>query len=492
MIHPRGVVYLLLSIILLALAYATMGGNIKMATVVTALPVGVIIILAGVQYPMLSFTLFCIFACYLHAISRYTKMEGVSVILDICLLICVLSIIMNITSRNPTLNLRWKNAFNVLSVGQMFWVLFVLFEFFFPYTHFEDPVKTRGVFLSIPLTYILCGLLLDTPRKLRMTLVFLAIFVFTAWVKLYWQKYHGFDPTECRFLFVEGGSRTHILNNGIRYFSFFSDAGNFGGFMGAACMLFLIPSFVVRRWWLRLICIAATIMATIGLFMSGTRGAIVIPFGGLVAFVFLSKNSTAIVSTIIGGVLAFCFFYFTDIGDGNSFIRRIRTAFRPQEDASFNVRVENQKRIAVYLADKPFGLGLGSPVIDSKGLMDKGMKFEQYADPNQRLGMHTIIPPDSYFVQIWIYHGIVGLVSFLLFWCIVIVRCCYILLFKVRHSQLRLVLAGMVGVVVGLLANSYVGEVMGAYPSSLLVAICLSFALNGSYIDKQLRPDENI
>ena len=45
-------------------------------------------------------------------------------------------------------------------------------------------------------------------------------------------------------------------------------------------------------------------------------------------------------------IMLYAFFAFTEIGDGNALIRRMRTAFRPQEDTSFNVRIENQKLIA--------------------------------------------------------------------------------------------------------------------------------------------------
>ena len=38
-------------------------------------------------------------------------------------------------------------------------------------------------------------------------------------------------------------------------------------------------------------------------------------------------------------------------------IRRMRTAFRPNKDASYLVRKQNQKKLAEYLRNKPFGEG---------------------------------------------------------------------------------------------------------------------------------------
>lgn len=474
-IHPRGVIYLILFVVLCALVQATAGGNIKMAVVVIILPVAAFVLLAGVQNPMVSFVLYCIITCYFQALYRYTQIEGLSVMLSICLAICLLSIIMNKASRRQTFNMEWKNAFNVLSIGYFVWVIFMMLENFASYVKPHNLSATVVTYITLPLSYLLCCLLLNTPKKLRWTLILLGIYVVTAALKLLWQKRRGWDSVEIQFIY--GGNNTVILGDGtVRYFSFFSDPGNFGGTMGLLFSAFIIPGFVLRRVWLRLFCLFVAILAMVGVIMSGTRGAIVIPFVAVAMFVLLSKNATAIVTSLVAGILTFCFFYFTNIGDDNSFIRRVRTAFRPNEDASYNVRLDNQKRIAYYLTDKPFGLGSGH-VVDTKQLMDLEEDF---------------IPTDSALVDIWVANGIVGLCVFLVFMGIVILRCCYVLLFKVRCLELRYVLSGLLGAVCGLLVNAYVGRTMNFVPSTLLVPLFLSFILNGPYIEKQLKPGESI
>lgn len=55
----------------------------------------------------------------------------------------------------------------------------------------------------------------------------------------------------------------------------------------------------------------------------------------------------------------FSFFYFTNIGNGNQYIRKMRSAFRPTEDASYQVRVENRKKMKVLMDERPMGYGLG-------------------------------------------------------------------------------------------------------------------------------------
>ena len=57
-------------------------------------------------------------------------------------------------------------------------------------------------------------------------------------------------------------------------------------------------------------------------------------------------------------LLFLAFLKYTHIGSGNYQINRLRTALDPQE-ASLNVRFNNQKLIAQYLQGRPFGGGLG-------------------------------------------------------------------------------------------------------------------------------------
>lgn len=78
-------------------------------------------------------------------------------------------------------------------------------------------------------------------------------------------------------------------------------------------------------------------------------------------------------------------------------IRRMRTTFRPTQDASFNVRKENQKKLALYLKDKPFGEGLGLSGGNAR-------RFSSRLTAN--------IPNDSTYVKIWVETGIVGLILF--------------------------------------------------------------------------------
>lgn len=472
-INPRGVTYAFLFIGLIALTYAIITGKLLIAGTIVALPVCMVLCLYGMQYPIFSYTLFCIVNLYFSAIYRYSEIEGLSGILDIFLYICLFSIGINIAGGN-TKDYYWKNAFNVLTVGELLWVFFTLMELFAPYSFLPDIVRSRSFIITLPISYMLSSILLDSHKKLRMTILLLGAFVITAGLKVYWQKSHGWDWAESKFLMDYEAWHTHLLRDGVRYFSFFSDAGNFGAVMGVFFTTFGLISIALKNSWFRWLCMGVAALAGLGLIMSGTRGAVIIPFAGLLLYLLLSKNIKTMAISALIGLTAFSFFYFTDIGNDNSFIRRTRTAFRPHEDASYNVRVENRKRFAYYLQDKPFGIGVGGHVVDTEELMDLEEEF---------------IPTDSFYVDIWVSNGIVGLCLYIIFLATVLLRCCYILLFKVHHPQLRKILMALLAGIFGFWINGYVGRSMGASPGSLLIPIFLSFVLNGPYIEKKMKPD---
>ncbi len=469
-VHPRGVVYMILFMVLTVLAYVLIRGNLAMGAAITIMPIALFICILGMQYPMLSYIVYSAFVLYFSAIYRYTRIEGLSMIMPIFLGISIVSIMINIASGKKN-DYKWENMFNIASVWQIFWAVFCILELLAPYTKLADPGRALYAIIIAPIPYLLSGVLLDNHKKLKMAFVLIGIFTITAAAKLYWQKTHGWDAAEIRFLMEKENWHTHILKDGVRYFSFFTDAGNFGATMGVFCTIYGLMTINLKNSLFRLFCLGVTGLAAVGMFMSGTRGAMVIPFGGIVIYILLSKSLKAFVTMLLGGIALFCFFYFTDIGNDNSFIRRARTAFRPNEDASFNVRLENQKLISYYLEDKPFGVGTGQQVADIKKLTPEKREF---------------IPTDSYLIDIWVGNGIVGLCVYVFFLILILARGSYILLYKIRSPQLRKILAAILGGFFGLCINAYVGRGMGFLPCGLLMAVFLSFVLNGPYIEKNM------
>lgn len=473
---PKGLVYLLCFVGLMTIAYSLITSNWLLFIGAALFPLGIFILINIAEKPMLSYLLLGFIICYFSAIYRYSHIEGLSVIIDIALGISMFSILLNIISYRGSY--PWKNSFNILVITHLIWIAYVLITLLEPTIEIQKFRVYRGVILSTPLLYIVSSILLNKVNQLKTTLFLFSLFVLTAAIKVYWQKSRGFDSTEINWLINEGAWATHLLQSGIRYFSFYSDAGNFGSSMGMFAVIFGLITFIAKKKIIRVLFLGVTILATVGMIMSGTRGAIIVPFGGLAFYCLLSKSIKIITISCIIGTILFCFFYFTDIGDSNSFIKRMRTAFRPIEDASYNVRLSNQKRFAYYLKDKPFGLGVGGKVID----------YDRLGDSTDA----EAIPTDSSYVGMWVESGIVGLLIYIVLQILVLLRCTYIIMFKIKNKQLSQILAALMCGVFGIWLNGYVGRGMVMYPSSFIIALFIVYTLNGTYLDKQLKYNETI
>ena len=90
-----------------------------------------------------------------------------------------------------------------------------------------------------------------------------------------------------------------------------------------------------------------------GMLISGTRGAIAVPALGGIMLLILKKNLKVLILGAILGIGVYIFFAHTTIGQGNAEIRRMRTAFDPNEP-SLMVRLENQKKLKIStFANRP-------------------------------------------------------------------------------------------------------------------------------------------
>lgn len=87
--------------------------------------------------------------------------------------------------------------------------------------------------------------------------------------------------------------KTHLLSDVTRYFSFFTDAGNFGSNMGFAAILFGISAIFIKERSIRIYYAIIAVCSIYALFISGTRGALFVPIGGIILLTFLSKISSS-------------------------------------------------------------------------------------------------------------------------------------------------------------------------------------------------------
>lgn len=354
------------------------------------------------------------------------------------------------------------------------WLIYCIVELLNP------NMRSIGVWLSavrsMALYFFMIAIIVElsvTDFKQLMTILAIwSVFVLVAFAKLMYQKYIGWTPGDKFFLNVMDGKRTHIIYYGIRYFSIFSDAANFGGSMGMSVVVFSIVGMHLKSIKTKLYYFAVAACACVGMFLSGTRSALPVPVAGIMAYLVLVKDfkkmvPIAMVCAIAVGILAF-----TDIGQSNTAIRRARTIFHREEDLSYQVRKQNQEALRGYMKELPFGNGLG---------MSAGR-----AQRNGDYSPLTYYPTDSWIVQLWVETGIVGLVIYLCVMMYIFARAAYIVFFKIGNRDLAGICAGLLAGVMGLFVMSTNNEVFTQFPNSILVYISLTLVFLAPQLEKTI------
>lgn len=273
----------------------------------------------------------------------------------------------------------------------------------------------------------------------------------------YWtwkQKNIGFTPTEYGWLYFGPGQVTHILNGGtlIRYFSTFSDAANYGCNAAASSVAFFIIAITSTIKWEKLFFLIISICVIWGMFQSGTRTAIFCMAAGFMVYVVLSKSFKIAIPFGIFFTLFMAFLVFTDIGNGNQQIRRMRSAF-DKNDASANVRDINKAAIKKYLQDAPWGLGISS----TQANIPANNKYRKLSD----------IPPDSEYVYIWVHTGIIGVSVFLFCMLMMWLGACWIVMFRLKSPSLIGIGGGLCSAFIAIQLGAYANQVLFQYPNGV-------------------------
>lgn len=318
---------------------------------------------------------------------------------------------------------------------------------------------------------LLTLLFIDTPERISLIFKIWGIFSILASIKGIMQLHVGVDPFEKAWLDA-GGSLTHILFGRLRVFSFFTDAGQFGANQAYTGAVFTILALSAKNLRQKIFYIIVALLAFYGMLISGTRGSLFVPFAAFALFFMHKKNILILTSGMFFGLLIFSFFKFTTIGQGNYQINRMRTAFNP-EDASLQVRLENQRKLKVYMANKPLGGGLGHG----------GVKAQKYL-PNAFL---SNVPTDSWYVLIWVEMGIIGLLLHLFIQFYTLAKASYYLMFRLRDPVLIACTSALSSGMLGIMLASYGNAIIGQLPTSPLIYSSMALILNSPAIDKYIR-----
>lgn len=406
-----------------------------------------------------------IFAFVLIGIGRYLRGVQVGIGMDGILIITFLAYIF----KNFYNGINWEPVKKDVMLLALLWFGYYLFEVINPEAVSTQAWFTgRSVALYMLLIVPLVLFLIDTKQKLNNFFLIWGIFSLLATGKGIMQLLFGVDPWEHIWLSEPGNLSTHILFGKLRIFSFLSDAGQFGANQGYSGVVAFIISTAQKDIRKKVFFIIVSLFAFYGMIISGTRGAISVPAAGLVVYFVLRKNVKIMVPGFIFLLGLFIFFKYTTIGQGNSQIARMRSAFDPN-NASLQVRLDNQKRLKVYLASRPFGGGVGHA----------GGKARRFL-PNAFL---SNVPTDSWYVMIWAEMGIVGLMLHLFILFYIVIKASFKVMFRIRDPILKIQLTALTAGMFGIMVASYGNGVLGQMPTSILIYTSMALMLNSDKFD---------
>ena len=452
------------------ISYGAITENIMLIVATFFIPFVAIYFIRMIDFPIYFFYAIFVVNYLIIGINRYVPIPAISLIMD-TLVFLLIALMMIHGSVYGTA--QWRSLSNVLCLGCLIWTTFCFICIINPTGLVTGWLRSRALIYN-PLVISIMTILIFTKTSFVKNYIFLlSVLSMLGVAKGIMQLRWGFDMGEAKWL-AEGGSITHIISTGIRYFSFYSDASNFGANMAYTAFITGICAFYFRSFplkvWYTIVCVSCLY----AMFLSGTRSAMAIPLGGICAYFILSKNVKAML--VSGGLLMviYVFFAFTYIGHGNVMIRRMRSTFRPTEDASFNVRTENQSKFAKHLKNRWFGEGLGLSGVENQ---DINMRFT------------TSIPTDSWLVKIWVETGLVGITLYLFIMLAIFTKCALIAMFKMKEHEMRGVFIGLIGGNFGLLIGSYANLFFGQYPTHFIVYIGFGIVMNYKYFNS---PKEKI
>ena len=351
---------------------------------------------------------------------------------------------------------HWGRSINLMFFAVFIWIILCVLEVFNDTCSLGINVGAwfagfRLIAFQLLYFILIFSLYINSPEMLTK---YLKVWAWLSLFSVYWtfkQKYIGLNPIENARIHAYGS--THYVNGIIRYWSTFSDAANYGCNAAATSVTFLLIGLTSKFTKERIFFIIVGLLVLWGMFQSGTRVALACFFAGLIVYIVLSKSVKFAIPIIVFGLVAFILLAFTNVGQGNAQIRRMRSAFN-KNDASASVRDKNQATMAKYLKDAPWGIGIGIRSGD--------------VPANNKYVVMSNIAPDSEYVYMWIHTGKIGLTVFLISMFIMLAGACWIVLFKIKNKSLSGIGSGFCCAFAAMQLGAYGNQVLYQYPNGLI------------------------
>jgi putative inorganic carbon (HCO3(-)) transporter len=302
---------------------------------------------------------------------------------------------------------HWKQYLaHPITIGYLITFIYQLFQAFNPnaVSLVAWAVSLRGLLLMLIMLVSLE--LFSKLENIKVLFKLWMIIAGIAAVYSIYQEYVGLPGFEMRWISADPlRYRLIVIFGNIRKFSFLSDPSAFGVFMASSALAALAMSFAPISMVKKGILLGGAFVMVLGMLYSGTRTAYAMLAAGAVLFILITirRKSTFVVAFfLLMGFLLMMYgpFY-------NRSIMRFRTAFKPSEDASMEVRDVKRIEWQPYILSHPIGSGINT----------SGATGARYAPGHWLAGWDT----DSGHLKVAVEQGWIGFTILMVFLVMVMI-----------------------------------------------------------------------
>ena len=473
--HENGGRVLILLLLFLLSLYSFKNSGINGMAMILAIPASIVVIYLAFSYRMFTFWTLFLINYFVMFLSKEGKMPLPASLPNELLELALIAIaIIDLRENN------FKNCANLMTLIVLGWCAFCIIEVLNDTCGLGINVNawfTGARLMAFQLLYAVIVFALYINNSKRIYQLFF-VWAFCSIFAVFWcwkQKNIGWDAAETSWLFAQGHAKQHIVNGIIRYFGTFTDAANFGIHMACASVSFFIIAITNKIRKHNIFFGVVGLLTTWAMFQSGTRTAIFCMIAGFMVFLILSKSAKIIIPVSIIFGLFIGMLMFTNIGQGNNQIRRMRSAFNP-EDASANVRDVNKASIAKYMKDAPWGIGIGI--------------YQNDIPAWNKFKIVSQIPPDSEYVFIWVRTGWVGVSWFTFCNLIILFGACSTVFFRIKNKSLMGMGAAWCASFTALHLGGYANQILMQFPNIVIFYGGLSTVFMMPSIEKEFEAYE--
>jgi putative inorganic carbon (HCO3(-)) transporter len=429
---------------------------IAMGTAKMGLPFGILLLVglgvlpllnAIVNYPKFGIILQLIMAYFLFMLGRIGVPGPIGTLMDGIQALLLLGLIIRVKEDNN----NWGYFKSPVTTVLVVWLCYNILEFGNPFA--ESRLAWMYTIRTVAIVLLGYFVHLYNIRSVNYIRTLFKLWLFMSLIGAlyaYKQEFIGFSDAEEAYLHSDPAIASLLFIAGHwRKFSTFSDPVSFSYNMVMPTILCICLIAGKMKLWKKVVLAILAALYMSAMLFSGTRGANVLLPAALLLFAILNYSKKVLIFTCIAAVFLLVLI---NIPTGNANIQRFQTAFRPNNDDSYNLRKQNQKRIQPYILTHPMGGGLGATG-------DWGKKFA----PGSMLAH---FPPDSGYIRVAVEEGWIGLFLFCLM-MFVILKKGINNYYQMKDPELKTYCLAMTLVVFAYNIANFPQEALVQYPSNV-------------------------